>query len=153
VGKTTLGAPLADALGVPFFDGDLVVEQKTGQTIAKLFDDGTFRDREWDVTQDLLRVHEGVIAFGGGAVMASGFAAAVAGWTVVLLTAAPIVLAERIRSAGGARPSLTGAEPAEEIAAVWEQRRNHYEALADFSAATDTLDIGSVLAPLIARLR
>ena len=33
-GKTTIGAPLAEALGVPFFDADDVLEQKSGRTIA-----------------------------------------------------------------------------------------------------------------------
>ena len=152
-GKTTIGALLADALGVPFFDADDVLEKKTGRTIEELFDDGTFRDREWEVTQELLRETAGVIAFGGGAVMAPQFESAVTDWTVILLTAEPSVLAERIGSADARRPSLTGADPVAEIAAVWEQRRNHYRALADFSASTDTLDVGSVLASLVAHLR
>jgi shikimate kinase len=152
-GKTTLGPLLADALGVPFFDGDDVLESRSGQTIAELIDDGTFREREWDVTQELLRAPVGVIAFGGGAVMAPEFEPAAADWTLVLLTAESAVLAERIRLSSVARPPLTDAAADEEVAAIWEQRRNHYRALADFSASTDTLDVESVLASLVARLR
>lgn len=152
-GKSTVGALLAKAFDVPFFDGDAVLEERSGRTIAQLFSDGTFREKEWEVTQELLRSPEAVIAFGGGAVMPPEFAAAANGWTVILLTAEPVVLAERIRQAGETRPSLTGASPDQEIEAIWVSRRNHYRALADFSASTDTLDVGSVLASLIARLR
>jgi shikimate kinase len=69
-GKTTIGRLLADRLGLPFADSDLVIEQRTGRPVRDIFaTDGepAFRALEHEVIADLLAGPEAVLALGGGA--------------------------------------------------------------------------------------
>ena len=69
-GKTTVGRLLADKLGLPFLDSDVVIEQRTGRTVRDIFaEDGepAFRAVEHEVVADLLGGPDVVLALGGGA--------------------------------------------------------------------------------------
>jgi shikimate kinase len=69
-GKTTVGRLLADKLGLPFLDSDVVIEQRAGRTIRQIFaEDGepAFRAFEHEVVADLLGGPDVVLALGGGA--------------------------------------------------------------------------------------
>ena len=152
-GKSTVAQALAREAGVPCVDTDQRIVERTGRAISELFADGSFRSREREIVGEALAMDEGVVALGGGAVLWKGIDEALAGWSVVLLTAEAEVLAERIRAQGIDRPSLTGAPADEEIAAVSAERANRYSGLADFSVATDNLDEGVVARLILARLR
>lgn len=68
-GKTTVGHLLAEKLGLPFADTDLVIEQRTGRSVRDIFaEDGepAFRDIERSVTAELLGGPDSVLALGGG---------------------------------------------------------------------------------------
>lgn len=70
-GKTTIGRRLAIALDKPFLDVDLIIEQRSGMTIAEMFIDpgeAHFRELEHQVTAELLG-GDGVLSLGGGAVL------------------------------------------------------------------------------------
>lgn len=72
VGKTTVGRHLADALGLPFFDSDQVIERRAGAEIPWIFDvegEAGFRDREAAVIAELTARSGIVLATGGGAVL------------------------------------------------------------------------------------
>ena len=150
-GKSTVAQLLAARLGVACIDTDALIEAATGRTIPELFADGSFREREREVVADALSVDAGVVALGGGAVLDPGFDAS--GWSVVWLTAAPAVLARRLAGDATERPSLTGDPAHVEIESVASSRRDRYDALAQFSVATDTLDVGGVVESILARLR
>jgi shikimate kinase len=70
-GKTTVGHLLAEKLGLPFVDADLVIESRTGRSIREIFaTDGepAFRALEHEITAELLRGQDVVLALGGGGV-------------------------------------------------------------------------------------
>jgi shikimate kinase len=72
-GKTTVGTAVAAQLGVAFRDTDRDVEAETGSTVADLFvqhGEPHFRQLERAAVARALADHDGVLALGGGAVLA-----------------------------------------------------------------------------------
>ena len=72
-GKTTVGTAVAERLGVAFRDTDRDVELASGSTVADLFverGEAYFRDLERRAVAQGLAGHDGVLALGGGAVLA-----------------------------------------------------------------------------------
>jgi shikimate kinase / 3-dehydroquinate synthase len=70
-GKTTVGHILAERLGQPFIDSDVLIEQRLGRSIRDIFateGETYFRELEHATVADLVRGQEAVIALGGGAV-------------------------------------------------------------------------------------
>lgn len=131
-GKTAVGRILADRLKVPFYDTDALIERRTGMSIPEIFrryGEVEFRILEREVIASL-RDAKGVISTGGGAVSDPANVADLR-WhgTVVLLTAAPAVILDRI--AGSDRPGLTDLSPAEEVQALLAARQEAYIGAAD----------------------
>ncbi len=138
-GKSTVGPLLAGLLALPFRDADVEIEAEAGRSIADLMKEGVFRAVEAQALGRILSDPPAVVAAGGGAVLWEGFQQAAASWAVVWLDASPQVLAERLQSDPGGRPSLTGREPAEEIGDVARARAPLYRAVADLHVVTDAL--------------
>jgi 3-dehydroquinate synthase/shikimate kinase/3-dehydroquinate synthase len=70
-GKTTVGHIIAERLGQPFVDSDVLIEQRLGRAIRDIFTtegETYFRQLEHVTVTDLVRGPEAVIALGGGAV-------------------------------------------------------------------------------------
>ena len=108
-GKTTVGAMLAERLGVTFNDADAIIVERAGKSIAEIFtDDGEadFRALEEQVTAELLEL-PGVLSLGGGAVLSSTTRAALLSHRVVWLR---IGLSQSVKRVGldTARPLLLG---------------------------------------------
>src|SRR4029453_6508206 len=83
-GKSTVGELVASALGRPFRDTDRDIEAAAGKPISELFiDDGeaAFRALERAAVAEALASFDGVLALGGGAVLAEPTRAALAGHT------------------------------------------------------------------------
>jgi len=69
-GKSTIGPLVAEKLGYTFEDMDRRIEERTGQTIAALFEERgeeAFREEELAVALEVSRLERRVIAAGGGA--------------------------------------------------------------------------------------
>jgi shikimate kinase len=70
-GKTTVGNIMAERLGLPFVDSDVLIEQRMGRDIRDIFrteGEPYFRELEHQTVAGLVRGPEAVIALGGGAV-------------------------------------------------------------------------------------
>ncbi|MFT7676044.1 MAG: shikimate kinase [Planctomycetota bacterium] len=162
-GKSTSGRALAKALGVGFVDlDDALVELAQagfGRTAGELFEElgePAFRGLEARALAQLLGQETpsfGVLATGGGAVLDAGSRELLRQRSIcVWLRAEPDRLAERLIADGTLRPSLTGAPPAEEMAAVADQRRALYAEVAQHVLDVDDLDPDQVLLELQALL-
>jgi len=71
-GKSSVGRRLAQRLDLPFFDSDVVIEQRLGCAIREYFEregESRFRDIEQQVVAELASIPRGVVATGGGAVL------------------------------------------------------------------------------------
>jgi len=71
-GKSSIGRRLAERFGLLFVDADHHVEQRTGATIAAIFEhvgEAGFRERERAALAELLAGHGQLVATGGGAVL------------------------------------------------------------------------------------
>ncbi|MBT8224265.1 MAG: shikimate kinase [Dactylosporangium sp.] len=137
-GKTTVGALLAEALGVALRDTDAVIEDRAGKTIPEIFiDDGEsrFRDLERTAVAECLVTWPGVLALGGGAVLAEENRAALRGHTVVYLSVELADAVARI-GLGQGRPLLT-MSPRATLKHLLERRRPLYEQVATVTVATD----------------
>jgi 3-dehydroquinate dehydratase type I len=69
-GKTTVGQIMAERLGLPFVDSDVLIEQRDGRAIKDIFrteGEQWFRQLEHETVADLVGGPEAVVALGGGA--------------------------------------------------------------------------------------
>jgi 3-dehydroquinate dehydratase type I len=70
-GKTTVGHIMAERLGQPFVDSDVLIEQRLGRDVRDIFrteGEPYFRQLEHATVAGLVRGQDAVIALGGGAV-------------------------------------------------------------------------------------
>jgi shikimate kinase len=153
-GKTSTGLALAQALAVPFRDTDADIEQAAGKPIPEIFfDDGEphFRTLERAAVAAALAGFDGVLALGGGAVLAEQTRAALAGHTVVFLS---VELAEAVKRVGlGQGRPLLAVNPRATLRHQLEQRRPLYESVATLTVATDGRTPDEVAAEILATLK
>ena len=68
-GKTSLGSLISKKLNLDFYDTDQIIEKKVGMKISKIFKikgENFFRKVEEEITLDILKKDNVVIALGGG---------------------------------------------------------------------------------------
>lgn len=143
-GKTSIGRRLASELGLRFVDADQQVEQRTGASVALIFEcegEPGFRRRESALLQELCAGRGQVIATGGGAVLdpsirrllgSSGF--------VVHLHATvgqQIARLERDRT----RPLLAAPDRRARLEALSREREPLYAEVADLRFESDGLAV------------
>ena len=146
-GKSTVGKILSRMLCMPLVDTDALVEQTAGKTIPELFaqkGEPYFRACETALLKSFAQGAPRIVSCGGGVPLREENVAAMReSGTVVLLTAAPEVILERVRDSDE-RPLLQGHKAVPYIAALMEQRRPKYEAAADITVDTSQLNIEEV---------
>ncbi|HLL68444.1 MAG TPA: shikimate kinase [Micromonosporaceae bacterium] len=137
-GKTTVGGLVAQALGVTFRDTDTDIEMAAGKPIPEIFiDDGEerFRELERAAVATALESFDGVLALGGGAILAEANRAALAGHRVVYLCVQLGDAVQRV-GLGQGRPLLT-LNPRATLRHLLDQRRPLYESVATVVVPTD----------------
>jgi len=136
-GKSTIGALVAEALGVAFRDVDTDIEAIAGKPIPDIFvDDGEphFRKLETQATVAALESFDGVLALGGGVVLAPENRAALAGHTVVYLV---VDVADAISRVGlGQGRPLLALNPRATLRHLLSQRRPLYDEVATITVDT-----------------
>ncbi len=157
-GKTTVGRVLARRLGLGFTDVDALIVERAGKSIAAMFtEDGedAFRALERAVVAEALTATDGVLALGGGSVLAAVTRERLRGHRVVHLK---VGLADGIRRTGmsTARPLLAGVNPRATFKALLDARAPLYREVAtveiDTSRRSPTQVARAVLEALGERL-
>ncbi|MCP9959698.1 shikimate kinase [Streptomyces sudanensis] len=137
-GKSTVGALLAERLGVPYRDTDADIVAAEGREISDIFvEDGEprFRELERAAVRAALAEHTGVLALGGGAVLDDGTRALLAGLPVAYLS---MDVEEAVRRVGlGAARPLLAVNPRRRWRELMDARRHLYTEVARVVVATD----------------
>ncbi|MHA6794866.1 shikimate kinase [Pseudonocardia bannensis] len=153
-GKSTVGRVLARRLGVSFTDIDVLIEERIGKTIADMFtQDGedAFRALEREVVARALVETDGVLALGGGSVLAAATREALRGHRVVSLK---VGLADGLRRTGmsTARPLLAGVNPRATFKALLDARAPLYREVATVEVDTVRRSANQVATAVLAAL-
>ena len=147
VGKTSVSAALGRMLELPVIEMDEQIARNDGMTIPEIFaqkGESHFRACETALPEGLAAENACLVSCGGGVAMRQENVAAMRRCgTVVLLTARPEVILERVKDSDE-RPLLQGRKNVTDIAALMAQRRSAYEAAADVTVDTSDLTIEEV---------
>lgn len=145
-GKTTIGQELAAILNVEFRDTDADIVDHVGKPISDIFvDDGEehFRALEKDAVAKAVSEHEGVIALGGGAVMAEDTRSLLSDAFVLFLDVNLATAVKRVELDRG-RP-LLAVNPRATMRALLEQRRPLYRDVASMEIDTSDREVSDVV--------
>lgn len=132
-GKTTVAREVSAQLGMQFVDMDEVIIERMGRSIPDIFGDfgeDAFRQLERSLCIELAQQSGLVVATGGGALVdAQNLRMLSATGLVICLDCAPAEIVNRI-GADPNRPMLKGAEPANRVRQLLDQRREAYGRIA-----------------------
>jgi shikimate kinase len=152
-GKSTVGAALAELLGLPLHDTDAAIEAGQGRTISDIFiEDGepAFRALERAEVARAVAEDDGVLALGGGAPVDPSTEVLLEGQTVVFLD---VGIADASKRVGfdQSRP-LLAVNPRASWVRLMNERRPVYERVATFrvdTAGRTPQDIAAEVAGLL----
>lgn len=153
-GKSTVGAAIARMTGLGMRDTDADIERQAGKTIPEIFvEDGepVFRSMERAAVAAGLTEHVGVLALGGGAVLADETRAMLTGHQVIFLS---LSMPTGVRRTGLAvnRPLLTGVNPRATYKSLLDARIPLYREIAQHEIETDNLSVAEVARIIIEKL-
>ncbi len=150
-GKTAVGQLVASRLGRPFVDSDVLIEERAGRPIARIFaEDGeeAFRRLESEVIADVSAREGAVVATGGGVVLrAENMARLRRRGLIVALLADPGAILARV--GGGDDRPLLGPDPEGSVRRLIEERDPLYH-YADLAIDTSELPLEDVAARVVA---
>lgn len=156
-GKTAVGKALAEKLGKGFVELDPLIEQKAEKTIPEIFkQDGeiAFRELEMEVTKEVSRGKNLVIACGGGVVLNKINIDRLRKESIIVyLSASPRVILKRTSNDAEERPLLEVANPTLTIRELLRFRKPFYERAADITINTSKLDIDTVVEQIISKVK
>jgi shikimate kinase len=153
-GKTSVGGALARITGRRFRDTDIDIEATAGRPIPDIFiTDGepVFRAMERDAVATALIEHDGVLALGGGSILAEQTRELLRRHTVVFLS---LTMPTGVKRTGLAsnRPLLTGVNPRATYKALLDARLPLYEEVATIVVQTDNLTVDEVATVITEKL-
>jgi shikimate kinase len=149
-GKTTVGHILADRLGRPFVDSDVLIEQRLGREIRDVFateGEAYFREIEHATVAELVRGPEAVVALGGGAVEHPATREVLSAASVIYLRVGYDEALSRVRS-DALRPMLLRPDLEE----VYKRRLLVYEDLSALTVDTEGREPDAVATEVLTRM-
>ena len=156
VGKTTIGRQLAQLLDYRFLDSDREIEERTGASIAWIFDvegEEGFRRREQGMIDELTHLPSIVLATGGGAVISAANRECLKLRGIVVYLRAEIDELLRRTSSDKNRPLLQTADPRARMQGLIKQREPWYKEVADIIFDTQQQNIKSTARTLLKQLQ
>jgi shikimate kinase len=153
VGKSTVGALVAELLPAPLLDIDSILVRQMGMPIAQIFGmvgEPRFRAMERDAVKTARAREPAVIVPGGGwAAQPGEMQDARAGSLLIYLKCAAVVAAKRSEQ-GEVRPLVAAgsADPVETVRALLAAREPYYK-LADYEVATDVKKAAEVAGEVV----
>ncbi|MFK7159498.1 shikimate kinase AroK [Marinospirillum sp. MEB164] len=139
-GKSTLGRLLAADLKRPFYDSDLVIEERCGASIPWIFDlegEAGFREREAQMIDELTQQEGIVLATGGGAILRPENRQHLRERGVVIFLRTTLTQQLARTRKDRHRPLLQTADPKAKLAQLREEREPLYQATAHLIIDTD----------------
>ena len=156
VGKSEVGAVVAQRLNLRHLDLDVMVTAREGRSVGVLFEEqgeSGFRECEQAALADVLSLPQPIVLSTGGGVLEreTNKALLAERATVVWLRARLETLAERV-GGGVGRPLLQTGDPAEVLRELSVRRGPDYEAVADHVVDTDGRSVEEVADSVMAVL-
>jgi shikimate kinase len=154
-GKSTVGRQLAKTLNKEFVDCDREIEERTGVTVAIIFEvegEEGFRKRERAMIEQLTERDGIVLATGGGAVLDEENRSRLRTRGFAIYLNAPIDLLVERTSRDRQRPLLQTDDPKEKFMALAQEREPLYRQVADMVVKTDRRTARHVVKEIVRRL-
>ena len=154
-GKSTVGRQLAKALDMEFVDCDREIEERTGVTIAIIFEvegEEGFRKRERAMIEQLTERDGIVLATGGGVVLDEDNRARLRARGFAIYLNAPIDLLVERTARDRQRPLLQDGDPKAKFKALAEEREPLYRQVADMVVKTDRRTARHVVKEIVRRI-
>lgn len=155
-GKSTVAKALKKETGAEIIEMDQLIVQRENLSIPKIFEEkgeAYFRNVETELLMELQSGEKTIVSCGGGVPMREKNVLEMKkSGKVVLLTALPETILERVRD-NGDRPLLQNRKSVEGIRELMEQRREKYEAAADVMVATDGKSAETIAREILQTIR
>ena len=155
-GKTSTGRILAKEMGFDFLDTDEEVVERTGVSIAYIFDvegESGFRLREHQALMKFLNIENVVIATGGGIITYDKSRAIIQHHKRVVYLKTSIEKQIERAKASDKRPLLIDTDPASKLQDLMLTREPLYEEISDIKIDTDERTPSEIALKIIDRLR
>ena len=155
-GKTSTGRILAKEMGFDFLDTDEEVVERTGVSIAYIFDvegETGFRKREYQALMKFLQNQNVVIATGGGIIMHDESRAIIQSHKRVVYLKTSIEKQIERATVSEKRPLLIDTDPASKLQELMLTREPLYEEISDIKIDTDERKPSEIALEIIDRLR
>ena len=155
-GKSTLGAALAGALDVPFFELDREVERLSGASlgaILEMYGQPAYRRYELEALETLLAHHPRFVVATGGSIVSETptYETLLRQCFTVWVTTTPAQHMARVVAQGDHRPMAGSAQAMQDLERILEERTPLYRR-ADLTVDTSTAPVEESLGQLLARI-